>query len=422
MSGMPLAVELAQHRHLDSLSHLRIEWPLALALSIFFLVRGLYLRRPLSRNHIIAALALVVIARLGYDAHRAIVGFTALALTGAVLVLPKSSRPTPEELPRISALVDKTEDDVLAPFVMHSAKSFYFNAAGTAALGYRARLGIAAVAGDPVGESNAFPGLIEEFTAFAADNGWRVAVLAAGEYCAPLWARDGLRAVPIGRDVEIDIPSFTLQGRPFRNLRQAVNRTHNAGITTEIVLEAKLDVRTVSQLWSIVDSSNAGHQNRGFSMILDHLLDGRHPGMLIAIARDSNGVPVAFHRYATADHGRVITLDVPWRDKSAPNGVDERLSVDVALYGQAHGARKLSLAFAAFPEIFDDVDRHLGSKLVYLATHALDPLIAVESLYRFVRKFRALGGRRFAMIRLRQVGTVLVALLILEFVPHRKRA
>lgn len=421
MSVLPAAVELAEHHSLPSFAYFDGAWPYALALAIFFLVRGLYLRRPLIRSHVLAAIALLIIARLGYDAHRSILGFAALALAGAALVMPKASKPTPEHLPRVFALVDRTHDDALAPFVMHSAKSFFFNTEGTAALGYRARLGIAAVAGDPVGEADDFGGLIEEFIAFCRENGWRAAVLAAGETCAPLWARHHLRAVPIGRDVVIDVPSFTLQGRQFRNLRQAVNRTHNIGVSTEIVAEAELNKATVAELMAIVDAANGGHQTRGFSMILDHLLDGRHPGILIAIARDAEGNAVAFHRYASADGGRMLTLDVPWRAAQAPNGVDERLSVDMVFYGQQHGGEKLSLAFAAFPEIFDDRHRSAAKKLVYLATHALDPLIAIESLYRFVRKFRALNGRRFAMVKLRQVGWVLFAFLLLEFVPHRKR-
>ena len=419
MSGTVSALDLASaHRSFGYFDGL---WPYALALAIFFLVRGLYLGRPLVRSHIIAAVALLVIARLGYDAHRSIVGFLALALAGAALVMPKASRATPEDRQRVFALVDKTKDDALAPFVLHSAKSFFFNAEGTAALGYRARLGIAAVAGDPVGDAYEFPALIEEFIAFTQENGWRVAVLAASEYCAPLWARHRLRAVPIGRDVVIDVASFTLQGRKFRNLRQAVQRTRNAGVSTEVMPEAELDRELRAELSAIVDSAHGGHQNRGFSMILDHLLDGRHPGLLIAIARDARGVPIAFHRYACADGGRMLTLDVPWRSPDAPNGVDERLSVDMVMYGREHGGEKVSLAFAAFPEIFDDRHRSPGKKLVYRATHFLDPLIAIESLYRFVRKFHALDGRRFAVIKLRQVGLVLFAFLLLEFVPHRRR-
>lgn len=219
----------------------------------------------------------------------------------------------------------------------------------------------------------------------------------------------------------IDVPTFTLQGRTFRNLRQAVQRTHNVGVTTEILPEVQLDKELRAELMAIVDAADGGHQNRGFSMILDHLLDGRHPGILIALARNAAGDPVAFHRYATADGGRMLTLDVPWRAANAPNGVDERLSVDMVTYGQEHGARTLSLAFAAFPEIFEDSDRRFLLQAAYRAIHLLDPLIAVESLYRFVRKFRALGGERYAVIKLRQIAWVLVALLLLEFVPHRRR-
>ena len=50
-----------------------------------------------------------------------------------------------------------------------------------------------------------------------------------------------LRTVPIGRDVVIDVAAFDMVGRKFRNLRQAVQRTHNFGITTEMVDEQGLD-------------------------------------------------------------------------------------------------------------------------------------------------------------------------------------
>ena len=64
-----------------------------------------------------------------------------------------------------------------------------------------------------------------------------------------------------------------------------------------------------------------------------------------------------FHRYATAGNCSEYTLDVPWRRRGAPNGIDERLSVDMIEAAKQRGARRLSLAFAAFPEIFVDNDR-----------------------------------------------------------------
>ena len=47
--------------------------------------------------------------------------------------------------------------------------------------------------------------------------------------------------------------------------------------------------------------------------------------------------------------------------------------------------------FAAFPEILDQKHRNRAQSLCYLMIHLLDPLIALESLYRYVRKFQALG-------------------------------
>jgi lysylphosphatidylglycerol synthetase-like protein (DUF2156 family) len=84
------------------------------------------------------------------------------------------------------------------------------------------------------------------------------------------------------------------------------------------------------------------------------------------------------------------------------------------------GAQRLSLAFAAFPEIFTDKNRTLPRSLVFTAVHLGDPLIALESLYRYLRKFHALGDQRYVMATLTQVVPLLIVLLSLEFVPRRR--
>jgi lysylphosphatidylglycerol synthetase-like protein (DUF2156 family) len=44
----------------------------------------------------------------------------------------------------------------------------------------------------------------------------------------------------------------------------------------------------------------------------------------------------------------------------------------------------------------------------------------LESLYRYLRKFHALGDQRYAMATLTQVVPLLVVLLSLEFFPRRR--
>lgn len=400
-------------------------WFVAVSIAGLLLARGLYLRRPITLPHLSAAAMVLVVANFSYRAEHEVMGFVFLALTGFVLVLPQASRPQPEQLPRIAELVRRTETDPLAPFALHSMKSYYLNGDGSAAIAYRARFGIAVVAGDPVGDRRAFPELLTEFSAFAGEHGWRIAVLGAGPELSEMWqwrALDhrGLRPVAVGRDVVLEVNTFDLVGRRYRNLRQAVSRTHNFGVTTEVLPEAALTEPQRETLLGIVDEWGSGRQTRGFSMILDHLLDGRNPGMLVVLARDVHGRVVGFQRYGISGGGRELSLDVPWRRHDAPNGLDERMILDLVDYARAHGITRISLAFAAFPELFADKQRSRLGQLVYVAVRVGDPLIRLESLYRFLRKFHAFADQRFVLIRWREVLIAAAALLTLEFVPHRR--
>jgi lysylphosphatidylglycerol synthetase-like protein (DUF2156 family) len=156
-------------------------------------------------------------------------------------------------------------------------------------------------------------------------------------------------------------------------------------------------------------------------MMLDGVLEGRYPGVVLIVARDRDGRVQAFHRYVQSGSGSDVSLDLPWRRPGAPNGIDERLTVDMIMWCQARGARRLSLAFAAFPELFDAPDHTVAQRLYYALIHLGDPLIRLESLYRYLRKFHALDRRRYMLVSVRHIPAALVVLLSLEFLPHRSR-
>ncbi|WP_433761833.1 bifunctional lysylphosphatidylglycerol flippase/synthetase MprF [Nocardia sp. CA-135398] len=401
-------------------------WFVAVSIAGLFVVRGLHLRRPITLPHFTIAVFVLAAANAAYRASHPGFGFVFLAATGFILMLPQSSRPQPEQLYRVAELVGRTQRDPLAAFALHSSKSYYFNVNSTAAIGYRARFGIAVVAGDPIGDRADYPALLTDFSEFAANHGWRVAVLGASPELAGMWRHRaiehrGLRAIPVGRDVVIDVGTFAMVGRSFRNLRQAVSRTRNFGVTTEVISETDLTEPLRAELLDIVDEWRTGRQNRGFSMILDHLLDGRNPGMLLVLARDADGRVAGFQRYGVSGRGRELSLDVPWRRKDAPNGLDERMIIDLVDHARTQGIERISLAFAPFPELFAEKQRSRTRKLLYVLVHLGDPLIRLESLYRFLRKFQAMSEQRFVLIRWREVLLAAAALLTLEFVPHRKQ-
>lgn len=405
----------------------RLAWSLSLPVAVILVARGSLLGRPLTVGHaVVAAMMLSV----GSGAHLLGLHLFGGGLTvgaGMVLMRPMPSRPDPAALSRVWTLIEATHGDPLAPFAMQSTKGHFFEPGGAAAIAYRARGGLAVVSGDPIGEPTRFAQLVNDFVAMCRNRGWRIVVLGCSEQWLDLWRHaavigPSLRAVPIGCDVVIDVPLFTMAGRKYRNLRQAVQRTHNAGITTEVVSEQDLDDALTAELAQMLSASHHGARvERGFSMILDHALEGRYPGIKLIIARDRRGRVQGFHRYASSGGGSDVSLDVPWRRAEAPNGIDERLTVDMIADCRQRGAQRLSLAFGAFPELFANSDRDLVHSAYHALIHLGRWLINLESLYRYLHKFHSFSQRRYVLLSMRHLPTAVVVLLSLEFMPRRRR-
>jgi lysylphosphatidylglycerol synthetase-like protein (DUF2156 family) len=421
-----LILLLARNHYITNWHTPRLTWSLSLVVAGMLVARGILIGRPVTVTH--AAVALVMFST-SLGAHLLsveLLGDGLVVGAGAGLMWPMPSRRDPAALPRVWSLIEATHGDPLAPFAMQSTKSYYFDAEVAAAISYCTRLGFAVVSGDPIGQRTRFPKLVSDFAAMCHSRGWRIMVLGCGEQQLGLWRNaavigQSLRPVPIGRDVVIDVRRFNMVGRKYRNLRQAVQRTHNVGITTEIVTEQRLGDALAGELAEVLYASHRGaHVERGFSMILDHALEGRYPGIKLIIARDRCGRVQGFHRYATSGGGSDVTLDVPWRRPGAPNGIDERLSVDMINDCREHGGQRLSLAFAAFPEIFENKNRSLPENIYYALIHLGRSLIRLESLYRYLRKFHSFGQRRYVLLSMRHIPAALVVLLSLEFMPRRR--
>jgi lysyl-tRNA synthetase class 2 len=347
-----------------------------------------------------------------------ILGGGGLLAMFVTLLSPAPAPPpgTDEERAEAARLVDADGSDTLAPFLLRGDKSYVFSPDRRAVIGYRVLFGVAAAGADPVGDPHSYPGAVAEFVALARRSGWRIAVLGAREDLLDLWTPYGMRAIGIGDEVLLTPGEFGLSGRSMRNVRQAVRRTHNAGVTTEVLPEGALTEDDRERLRALATEALGGVEERGFSMNMDGLLTGRHAFPVLVVARDADGTPVGFQRYLPSASARRLSLDVMRRAPGSPNGLNERMIADIMEYAAEHGVEEVSLNFAAFRELFETEDRGALEQGTYHVIHLLDRFVKVESLYLFNRKFKPrYVGRKVVFPSWASLLPIAVALLTLEF-------
>jgi lysyl-tRNA synthetase class 2 len=301
----------------------------------------------------------------------------------------------PAELAR---LLDRADGDTLDPFVMRRGKRHMWAPNHGAVLGYRYVDGVGLVAGDPVGDPADFAACVDAFLDLCARSGWRPAMVGVREDRVPTYEVLNLHALYIGDEAVIDVQAFGLAGRVMRNVRQAVNRTYHAQLRTQILREGELSPGLREDLLAIAAAQRGEFREFGYSMALGDLLTGEHPDCLIILCCGPGAAPVAFQRYVVCRRGAAVSLDAMRRRPDAPNGVHERMIVDVIDWGREHQVEEVSLNFAAFRSLLDE-DAQLrapAATTAWLLRHLDGTLgMQIDTLRRFNAKFAPRWVRRF---------------------------
>ncbi|MDT4990719.1 MAG: lysyl-tRNA synthetase, class [Actinoplanes sp.] len=321
----------------------------------------------------------------------------AVLLAAVALALAPWVAPAPgdeSERARVRELVQEPGSGSLAPFATRADKSYVFSPDGRAVIGFRVHFGVALAGGDPAGATESAGAAVTAFARLCAQRGWRPAVLGADAADARLWQAVGVRrAVEIGDEAVLPVASFSAAGRAMRNVRQAARRAQNAGVRVGIT---ELDAALAARLAPVLRDWLHGQAERGFAMNLDAILKPR-ADVLIAVARDPAGRPVAFARFARAAGGRLLSLDVVPRGRDAPNGVVELIVLETVDHARSHGIAEVSLNFAGMRRVY--AGRGPAARLAQVPLKALDRWIELDTLYRFTAKFHPLWRARQLRMR-----------------------
>jgi lysylphosphatidylglycerol synthetase-like protein (DUF2156 family) len=299
---------------------------------------------------------------------------------------------------RARAIVERHGGDTLAYFALRDDKEHFFF--GDTLVAYAVVSGVCLVSPDPIGPPDERVAAWRAFRLFAAARGCPVAVLGGTEAWLPVYTGDGMSAMYVGDEAVVDCPSFDLGGGRFKGLRQAVNRVAKHGYTIEFHDPAHLDPSLRGPLLELLDESRQGDAERGFSMTLGRLFDERDRGLLLSVAFDPAGVPVAFCQWVPAPAVGGYSLDVMRRSRSDrhPNGLTDFVVVRTIEHLAALGARGLALNFAVLRSVVaggsGDGRAEAGKRWLL---KRLSETMQIESLWRYNAKFDPAWVPRYAV-------------------------
>jgi lysyl-tRNA synthetase class 2 len=337
-------------------------------------------------------------------------------LAWALLRPPKGrATSTDREWREAKRLVEATGSDSLAYFALRRDKQYFFAQDHAAFLAYRAVAGIALVSGDPVGDEDAAPELLEQFAAYCRHQAWRPAAIGVGAEMREPWENVGLKTLYVGDEAVVRPATFSLEGRAVRKLRQSVNRLDRLGYSVEILRADQLDAETLATIVKVSEIWRGGQPERGFSMALDDVRSIELEDTLFVLGRDPDGQVVGFLHFVPVPATGDLSLSAMRRLPETPNGFNEFLVSSLLFWARDQNVEQVSLNFAVFGGVLRDEGPGAAKRGFRGALRYTDRFFQVESLLDFNRKFGPEWVPRYlAMERRSDLPAVALVVLHLE--------
>ena len=280
-------------------------------------------------------------------------------------------------------------------FALRYDKTHHFS--GETLITYAVHGGVCLVSPDPIGPPEERARAWAEFCAFADARGWVISVLGADDSWLPVYRSAGMRPLYIGDEAVVHLDDFDLAGGHRKGLRQAVNRIARYGYQVSFYDPRELDASLAEALRTLMAKSRRGERERGFSMTLGRLFDPADTDLLLAVATDAGGTPVAFCQFVPAPSIGGYSLDLMRRDHGEhPNGLIDFLIVSTIEHLRSAGMEALGLNFAAMRAVVAGEPSGVRfARSLRLVLKVLSRSMQIESLWRFNAKYEPEWVRRY---------------------------
>lgn len=319
------------------------------------------------------------------------VSITVLIAIGVLLFRPVVDRRTHvhfQNREKALEIIKAYPQSTLDYFALRNDKHHFFY--GNSLVAFGVFNGVCLVSPDPIGPAEKARDCWMAFRNYVNQHGWTIAVVGASEQWTQIYKDDGMGVIYMGDEALVKVKEFNLSGGHFKGLRQAFNRIAKYGYTAEFYNPIEVDPSLKKELLDLMPKTRRGNHERGFSMTLGRIFDPFDKDLLLVVARDKSGNPVAFCQYVPALKVNGYSLDLMRRDpsKEHPNGLIDFLLVSTIYYLRDLGYDYLSLNFATWRAFLDeDNQKSVINSLKRYFIKKLSKSMQIESLFRFNQKY-----------------------------------
>ncbi|MGH2410177.1 MAG: bifunctional lysylphosphatidylglycerol flippase/synthetase MprF, partial [Chloroflexota bacterium] len=265
--------------------------------------------------------------------------------------------------------------------------------------------------GEPIGPEAARLDLAAEFSAYCRAHGWLPAFYQVSNTGVDAYRAVGLRPLKIGEEAMIDVPSFTLAVKRIANVRHCVSHGERHGLRADIYMHGVPDEDTLAGVAAVSAAwlrAEPGRGEMGYSMgSFSRAVVSR---TCTAVARDPEGVVVAFITFRQAGQGMV--LDLMRRGAAAPPGTIDFLIARALERFRAEGVPFASLSLAPLANVRGDGRAPRVGRLLALVYEYGNGLYRYKSLYNFKKKFAPRWEPRYLLYPARPWALPRVALAV----------
>jgi phosphatidylglycerol lysyltransferase len=304
---------------------------------------------------------------------------------------PRFSAPQPQDLECVEQLIAKGQDTT-ANLALSGDKNLLFNKDRTACIMFQSSGSSWVAMGDPIGPPELGEQLAWEFLEDCDGMAVSPVFYQVTPERLPLYVDLGLNLSKLGEEARVPLESFSLEGAPRADLRQAHRRANRDGATFEMVARGDVpallpQLRAVSDAWLAAKNTAEKRFSLGFfdERYISHFDVGvvRHQGAVVAFAN--------LWRGGTTE----LSVDLMRYDDAAPKGVVDYMLIECMLWGRAQGFRWFNLGMAPLSGLEEHALAPTWHKLGRMVQRYGETFYNFEGLRKFKEKFDPVWRPRY---------------------------